>query len=83
MFLDVSSREGSEHKIRQFLARQAESRLSYSAVGAIADEVVPPGFEADHNRIQLGSGELGWKRAVAALNQLQDVSAWLGAPLLA
>ena len=60
--------EPSEDEIRQFLARQAASRFSYSAVGATAEDVTPRGFKADHNRIQLGSGELVWKRAVAAVN---------------
>jgi hypothetical protein len=34
----------SEDKIRQFLARQAESRFSYSAVGATAENATPRGF---------------------------------------
>jgi uncharacterized protein (UPF0548 family) len=60
--------EPSEDKIRQFLARQAASRFSYSAVGATAEDSAPRGFVVDHNRIQLGSGELVWKSAVAAVN---------------
>jgi uncharacterized protein (UPF0548 family) len=58
----------SEYKIRQFPAKQAASRFSYSSVGATADEVIPQEFGGDHNRIQLGSGELVWNRAVAAVN---------------
>lgn len=50
--------------------REAQgASLSYQAVGATRnDENGPPaGFDSDHNRVQLGSGEAVWERACAAL----------------
>lgn len=58
----------SDDKIREFIARQAESRFSYVPVGATAEDMTPRGFTADHNRIQLGSGQAVWNRAVAAVH---------------
>jgi uncharacterized protein (UPF0548 family) len=61
----------SEKEISDFIARQAQSHFSYSAVGASADAWVPRGFVADHNRVCLGAGEQMWDNAVRAMTTWQ------------
>src|SRR5216684_4287516 len=58
--------EPSTQVVTKFIARQRESTFSYAEVGA-THETPPPGYTIDHNRIQLGSGEQDYQRAVAAL----------------
>jgi uncharacterized protein (UPF0548 family) len=57
----------SESEIRAFLARQAQSRFSYAAVGVSSDGSVPAGYVADHSRVLLGFGEQIWHQAVRAV----------------
>ena len=56
----------SEAEIRRFISKQKDSGFSYPEVGASA-ATVPTGYNVDHNRVQLGSGEVTWKRAVDAI----------------
>jgi uncharacterized protein (UPF0548 family) len=56
--------------VRRFIANQEHAELSYPEVGASADSV-PHGYTVDRNRIELGSGERVWQRAVAAVRAWQ------------
>jgi uncharacterized protein (UPF0548 family) len=56
----------SEDKIRRFISEQKDSGFSYPEVGASATSP-PVGYNVDHNRVQLGRGEVTWQRAVAAI----------------
>jgi uncharacterized protein (UPF0548 family) len=56
----------SEDKIRRFISEQKDSGFSYPEVGASAT-APPAGYNVDHNRVQLGRGEVTWQRAVAAI----------------
>jgi uncharacterized protein (UPF0548 family) len=60
----------SEDRIRRFLCTQHESQFSYPEVGASAGQI-PSGYNVDHNRIELGSGEIVWHRAVEAVRGWQ------------
>ncbi len=60
----------SEDEVRRFIDKESSSRFSYHEVGASAGDT-PPGYNLDHNRIQLGAGEATWLRAVAALRGWQ------------
>jgi len=74
----------SEDEIRGFIRKQKDSGFSYPEVGASA-LAVPT--NVDHNRIQLGSGEVTWGRAVDAIRAWQMFSMpwvslhWPSAPL--
>ena len=63
----------SEDEIRGFIRKQKDSGFSYPEVGASA-LAVPTGYNVDHNRIQLGSGEVTWGRAVDAIRAWQMFS---------
>jgi uncharacterized protein (UPF0548 family) len=65
-----SLRAPSETEIRQFISEQHESQFSYSEVGASAGEI-PNAYNVDHNRVELGSGEIAWQRAVEAVQGWQ------------
>ena len=54
----------SEDEVRRFIANQEHVEFSYPEVGASAG-TVPAGYDVDNNRIELGSGEQIWLRAVA------------------
>jgi uncharacterized protein (UPF0548 family) len=56
----------SDDEVRRFIANQEHAELSYSEVGA-SGGTVPAGYNVDRNRIELGSGERVWQRAVAAV----------------
>ena len=56
----------SEDEIRRFISKQSDSGYSYPDVGASAT-TVPTGYNVDHNRVQLGRGEVTWQRAVGAI----------------
>lgn len=56
----------SEDEIQRFISRQKNSRFSYPDVGASAANV-PDSYNLDRNRVQLGSGEVIWNRAVQAI----------------
>lgn len=57
--------------IRDFLARQAESRFSYPSIGVSALASAPAGHVTDHNRIRLGYGDHAWQQAVNAIRGWQ------------
>ena len=61
-----------DEEVRSFIANQEHAELSYPEVGASADSV-PDGYTVDHNRIELGSGERVWQRAVAAVSRVANV----------
>ncbi len=61
-----SLQEPSEEIITFFISSQIALPFSYSAVGG-TNGTPPTGYTIDHNRIQLGSGEQDYQRAVAAL----------------
>jgi uncharacterized protein (UPF0548 family) len=60
----------SEDEVRRFIAEQGGSRFSYLEVGASAGDI-PSGYNLDHNRIRLGTGEVTWRRGVAAIRGWQ------------
>ena len=76
----------SEDEIRRFVSRQNDSGFSYSEVGASAT-VAPNGYNVDHNRVQLGRGEVSWRRAAEAIRAWQMFSMpwvnlhWPSAPI--
>jgi uncharacterized protein (UPF0548 family) len=57
-------------EVQRFLSDQKDSRFSYPEVGASAGDV-PNGYDVDRNRVQLGSGEAAWHRAVQAVRGWQ------------
>jgi len=60
-----------------FIARQEQLPFSYSRPGATQGQP-PAGFTPDHNRIQLGTGQQTYERAVAALQNWQQFQlGWL------
>ncbi|MGA7930908.1 MAG: DUF1990 domain-containing protein [Candidatus Sulfotelmatobacter sp.] len=76
----------SEDQIRRFISKQRDSGFSYPEVGASAT-AVPTGYNVDHNRIQLGSGEVTWQRAAEAIRKWRMFSVawvnlhWTSAPI--
>lgn len=58
----------SEDEIRRFISAQQQSLFSYPEVGASADQA-PNNYNVDHNRVELGSGEVAWHRAVEAVRE--------------
>lgn len=56
----------SDDTIRSFIETAAASTFSYSEQGA-TDTEIPSGYNIDHNRIKLGSGEDAWESAKAAI----------------
>jgi uncharacterized protein (UPF0548 family) len=65
MFLLSKPREDA---VRSFVVSQKNLKFSYSNVG-YSQQGSPPGFNCDHNRIQLGSGRETFERAIAAVRQ--------------
>src|SRR3982750_3076033 len=59
-------REPSETDAAKFVASQRDLPFTYSEVGA-TNATPPTGYTVDHNRIQLGSGEQTFRRAVDAI----------------
>jgi uncharacterized protein (UPF0548 family) len=59
-----------DDEVRRFMANQEQAELSYPEVGASAGSG-PDGYTVDHNRIELGTGERVWQRAVAAVRAWQ------------
>lgn len=55
-----------EAVVENFLREQADSTVSYSAVGA-SRSGAPPGYTLDHNRVRLGEGEHVFHSACEAL----------------
>jgi len=58
--------EPSDEDVARFVSRQHELEFTYAEVGA-TNATPPTGYNVDHNRVQLGSGEATFKRAVDAL----------------
>lgn len=56
----------SENEVRRFISKQKDSGLSYPEVGSSATSV-PAGYNIDHNRIELGRGQITWRRATLAI----------------
>jgi uncharacterized protein (UPF0548 family) len=61
--------EPSKQQIDRFLVRASSLDFSYSEQGATNSSLLPPRFTVDRNRIQLGSGNLAWSRAVDAIRK--------------
>ena len=61
-------RKPTDEAIRAFLAAQQSHPFSYPDVGA-SRNCAPAGYNVDHNRVQLGSGQADFARAVAHLRQ--------------
>jgi uncharacterized protein (UPF0548 family) len=58
----------SEQMIRAFLTRQEKAAFSYPEVGATRG-AAPAGYDADHNRVELGQGAAVFAAACAALRR--------------
>src|SRR5687767_15926253 len=58
----------SAELVRSFIEQQRRLPFTYSEVGATRGSP-PAAYRVDHNRIQLGSGEQTYSRAVAALTR--------------
>ena len=61
-------RRPNDAQIRAFLKERESDSFSYAEVGATRD-VPPAGYDIDHNRILLGSGDAAFKRAKTAIRQ--------------
>ena len=59
-------REPSDDVVARFVSSQRDLPFTYAEVGA-TNATPPAGYTVDHNRIQLGSGEATYRRAVEAL----------------
>ena len=64
-------REPSDEDAARFVASQRDLPFTYAEVGA-TNATPPPGYNVDHNRIQLGSGAATYRRAVDALKKWQQ-----------
>ena len=64
-------REPSDEDVARFVASQRDLPFTYAEVGA-TNATLPTGYNVDHNRIQLGSGEQTFRRAVEALKNWQQ-----------
>ena len=58
----------SEARISRFIAAQHELPFTYAEVGATRAEL-PANYTIDHNRIQLGTGQERYERAMIALQE--------------
>ena len=63
-------REPSVEDVVLFIKRQRELPFTYAEVGA-TNATPPTGYNVDHNRVQLGSGESVFKRGVEGLKRWQ------------
>jgi len=61
-------REPSDADVARFIASQRDLPFTYAEVGA-TNATPPAGYNVDHNRIQLGSGEATYRSAVDALKK--------------
>jgi uncharacterized protein (UPF0548 family) len=61
-------REPSEADVARFIGSQRALPYTYAEVGA-TNATPPAGYNVDHNRIQLGTGEATYQRAVEALKK--------------
>ncbi|MCC6145125.1 MAG: DUF1990 domain-containing protein [Candidatus Hydrogenedentes bacterium] len=58
----------SDEIVRAFLDRQRALPLTYAAVGGTRAQA-PPGYDLDHNRIQIGAGRAAFDAGCEALRQ--------------
>ena len=66
-------------KIQRVLGGQAGQPFTYEGVGATAGSL-PAGFELDHERFKIGSGEAAFEKAKAALRQWEQYNlGWIEA----
>jgi uncharacterized protein (UPF0548 family) len=71
-------REPSDDDVAKFIASQRELPFTYPEVGATNADL-PTNYTVDHNRIQLGSGEATFHRAVDALKKWRQFElGWVG-----
>lgn len=61
-------REPSDADVARFIASQRDLPFTYAEVGA-TNATPPVGYNVDHNRIQLGSGEATYHGAAEALKR--------------
>ena len=61
-------REPGDADVARFIASQRDLPFTYAEVGA-TNATPPEGYNLDHNRIQLGSGEATYHGAVEALKK--------------
>src|ERR1041385_1914216 len=61
-------REPSDADVARFIASQRDLPFTYAEVGA-TNATPPAGYNVDHNRIQLGTGEATYRSAVDALKK--------------
>ncbi len=59
----------SDAQVEQFLAKAAESELSYSEIGATSGSKIPSSYVIDHNRVLLGKGEALFHQAALAVRE--------------
>jgi uncharacterized protein (UPF0548 family) len=59
----------SRDRLDDFLAQQRYLNHSYAEVGQSNATAVPAGYELDHNRVQLGAGELDFVAACQAVRE--------------
>jgi uncharacterized protein (UPF0548 family) len=57
----------SDSQIRRFLEEREADVFSYKHVGATGGLTMPSGYNVDHNRVQLGSGQDDFERAKSAI----------------
>jgi uncharacterized protein (UPF0548 family) len=55
-------------KISEFLSQQLNSSFSYQEVGA-SDGTLPPGYNVDHNSVELGNGDTVFAAAIQAIKE--------------
>jgi uncharacterized protein (UPF0548 family) len=73
-FLKKPTRE----QIGAFLDAQSTSQLSYKQQGLSLKSEAPSGFNIDHNRVRLGSGEDVWKAGRQAMEEWKPFAiSWL------
>ena len=66
-------RQPGRDAINRFLSRQGGLPFSYAEVGGTRG-AVPPGYDVDHNRVLLGTGEAVFERAISAVRSWQMFS---------
>ena len=60
-------KEPSDRDVAEFVSSQCELPFTYPEVGATNTNPPADGYNVDHNRVQLGSGEAAYKTGVEAL----------------
>ena len=71
-------REPTDEDVLRFISSQRDLPFTYAEVGA-TNATPPSGYNVDHNRIQLGSGEATYRGAVDALKHWRHFElGWVG-----